>query len=52
MSKYDEAKARVGVEFGAPHGLLSLRHTNIRLVEGGAKDRADRLLKELDKRKS
>ena len=48
--KYDESKLRVGIEFAPPYGLLSLRHSNVAHVEGGAAERADRLLKEIDKK--
>ena len=34
--KYDEAKLRIGVEFAQPYGLLSLKHTNLTLTDGGA----------------
>ena len=36
VAKHDEAKLRVGVEFAPPHGLLSLKHTNVEVEDGGA----------------
>ena len=35
VKKYDEAKLRVGVEFVAPFGLLSIKHTNLEMADGG-----------------
>jgi hypothetical protein len=49
--KYDEAKGRVGVEFPPPFGLLSLKHSNLAHLEGGAVQRSNILLKEMEKRK-
>mmetsp|Transcript_22978 Transcript_22978/g.58470 ORF Transcript_22978/g.58470 Transcript_22978/m.58470 type:complete len:303 (+) Transcript_22978:103-1011(+) len=48
--KYDAAKLRVGVEFAAPFGLLSLKHSNLGNIEDGAAERSSRLLKDLDKK--
>jgi len=50
VTKYDEARLRVGVEFAPPYGLLSLKHSNVVHLEGGAAERSDRLLKDLEKR--
>ena len=35
IKKYDEAKLRVGVEFAAPFGLLSIKHSNLEMEDGG-----------------
>lgn len=35
VKKYDEAKLRVGVEFAAPFGLLSIKHSNLEMADGG-----------------
>lgn len=40
----------MGVEFAPPYGLLSLKHSNVVHLEGGAHERSDRLLKDLDKK--
>lgn len=50
VTKYDEAKLRIGVEFAPPYGLLSLKHSNLVHCPGGAEERSDRLLKDLDKK--
>jgi hypothetical protein len=47
--KYDEARSRVGVEFAAPHGLLSLKHTNLEMGDGG-QARSKMLLEAVEKR--
>ena len=48
--RYDAPKLRVGVEFPPPFGLLSLKHSNLAHIEGGAVERSNRLLKEMEKR--
>ncbi len=50
VTKYDEAKLRVGVEFAQPYGLLSLKHTNLAMVEGGAAARTQKLFDDMDKK--
>ena len=50
VKKYDEAKLRVGVEFAAPFGLLSLKHTNIEMADGG-EERAGMLLQKYERSK-
>ena len=50
VTKYDEKKLRIGVQFAEPYGLLSLKHRNVVHVEGGARERSDRLLKQLEKK--
>ena len=44
VRRHDEAKLRVGVEFPPPVGLLSIKHTNLEMPDGG-KARADALVK-------
>ena len=48
VTKYDESKLRVGVEFAAPFGLLSLKHTNIEMADPAA--RAEKLLKKYERK--
>ena len=50
VKKYDEAKLRVGVEFAAPFGLLSLKHTNLEMADGGSQ-RASMLLEKYERSK-
>ncbi len=49
VKKYDEPKLRVGVEFAPPFGLLSLKHTNLEMADGG-EARCDMLLSKYEKK--
>lgn len=49
VRRYDESKLRVGVEFAAPFGLLSLKHTNVEMADGG-EARATMLLAKHERR--
>lgn len=35
VTKYDESSLRVGVQFAPPYGLLSLKHSNLEMVDRG-----------------
>mmetsp|Transcript_11220 Transcript_11220/g.22683 ORF Transcript_11220/g.22683 Transcript_11220/m.22683 type:complete len:399 (-) Transcript_11220:418-1614(-) len=48
VTKYDEPKLRIGVQFPPPYGLLALKHTNIEHVPGGAAERSKMLLDKID----
>ena len=48
VTKYDEAKLRVGVQFAAPFGLLSIKHCNLAMADGG-EARGKMLLEKYDK---
>jgi len=50
VKKYDEPKLRVGVEFAQPFGLLSLKHVNVEMADGGDA-RASMLLEKYERSK-
>ena len=50
VKKYDEVKLRVGVEFAAPFGLLSIKHSNLEMADSG-EQRADMLLQKYQRSK-
>ena len=50
VAKYDEAKLRVGVQFAPPFGLLSLKHSNVEMADGG-EARASMLLAKYDRQR-
>ena len=51
VKRYDEEQLRVGVEFAAPFGLLSLKHTNLEMADGGA-ERSKMLLAKYERQKA